>query len=359
MRGKERILASLKGQECDHVSWAPVVDRYFTSSLPAQGYPEVSVPNAIRLMGADIMERHVPTLRTIEHSSIQRRVVREGDLERTTWETPVGCLVEDRRWAPWVSTHVTKFPVATPEEMKIYQYIVEHTSYEENYATFREHERLIGDDGIGTSSGPLSPLANLLEEVCGVEQTYYLLTDATAVVESCLETMHESYKQMYRLMAEGPSVAIFDYEDTSSTIISPALYGMYCAPYLDEYARICHAAGKLYITHMCGKLSAFNEQLRAGEMDGIDSVCPPTTGDIWAHEARQAWGASKLIIGGTEPSALERMSVAETRTYVRQVLDLMPTFRGFILSTGDATAHGTPLANLRAVSEVAAACPWK
>lgn len=359
MTGRERVLASLKGEDCDHLSWAPVVDRYFTSSLPAQGHPEVSVPEAIRMMGADIMERHVPTVRTIEHASIRRRVVREADLERTVCETPVGCLVEERRWAAWYSSHVTKFPVATAEDVKVYQYVVERTTYEEDYATFREHERLIGDEGIATSSGPLSPMVNFLEELCGVENTYYLLTDSPGVVESCLQAMHHNYKQLYRLLAEGPSVAVFDYEDTSSTIISPALYGRYCAPLLDDYARICHHAGKLYITHMCGKLCAFNEQIRHGLMDGVDSVCPPTTGDIWAHEARQAWGDRKLIIGGLEPSALVRMNPAETRTYVERVLDQMPTFRGFILSTGDATAHGTPLENSRAVAEVVTAYPWK
>jgi uroporphyrinogen decarboxylase len=171
--------------------------------------------------------------------------------------------------------------------------------------------------------------------------------------------MHEKNKQMYKLLAEGPSVAIFDYEDTSSTIVSPMLYEKYCARYLDDYARICHDAGKLYITHMCGKLSAFNQQIRVGEMDGIDSVCPPTTGDIWAHEARREWGEEKIILGGLEPSALVCMTADETRAYVTRVLEQMPTFRSFILSTGDATAYGTPLENLETVSAVVAAYGWK
>ena len=359
MTGKERVVASLMGQECDHLSWAPVVDRYFTSSLPAQGFPEVTAVEAIRMMGADVMERHVPTVRTVEHSSVVRRMEREGDLEHVVYETPVGCLIEERRWAPWFSNHVTKFPLVTAEDVKTWQYITEHTYFEEDFATFRERERLISDDGIPTSSGPLSPMVNFLEELCGVENTYYLLMDSPAVVESCLQAMHESYKQMYKLLAEGPSLAIFDYEDTSSTIISPSLYGKYCAPYLDEYAKICHDAGKLYITHMCGKLSAFNDQIRLGQMDGVDSVCPPTTGDLWAHEARQAWGDRKIILGGLEPAALVCMSVAETRAYVTRVLDQMPAFGGFILSTGDATANGTPLENLRAIAEVVAEYPWK
>ncbi|MGD0006353.1 MAG: uroporphyrinogen decarboxylase family protein, partial [Anaerolineaceae bacterium] len=148
-------------------------------------------------------------------------------------------------------------------------------------------------------------------------------------------------------------------EDTSSTILSPAVYRKYCAPVLNEYAEICHSAGKLYLTHMCGKLSAFNPQLKAGLQDGIESVCPPTTGDIWAYEARRAWGAEKIIVGGLEPAALQRMTTAETTDYVTRILDQMPTFRRFILGTGDATAHATPVANLRAISDLVRRYPWK
>ena len=114
---------------------------------------------------------------------------------------------------------------------------------------------------------------------------------------------------------------MIDYENTSSTVMSPAFYRQYSDPFINEYANICHAAGKLFITHMCGKLSAFNRELRQGRQDGVDSLCPPTTGDIWAHEARAAWGGDKIIIGGVEPAALARMDERETRAYVTHVLD--------------------------------------
>jgi uroporphyrinogen-III decarboxylase len=110
---------------------------------------------------------------------------------------------------------------------------------------------------------------------------------------------------------------------------------------------------------MCGKLRAFHTELRQGNQDGFDSLCPPTSGDTWACDARSAWGSEKIIIGGIEPAALARMDADTTRTYVTRVLDQMPTLRRFILSTGDATAYGTPVENLRAVADVVANYPWK
>ncbi len=205
----------------------------------------------------------------------------------------------------------------------------------------------------------MTPLMDFMENLCGIQDTYFLLADHPAEMQACLELMQANNKEAYALIAQGPEEVVICYEDTSSTILSPAVFRKYCAPALNEYAEICHAAGKLFLTHMCGKLSAFNPQLKTGLQDGVESICPPSTGDLWPYDARAAWGSEKLIFGGLEPAALERMTVAETAAYVTDILDQMPTFRRFILGTGDATAHATPVANLRAITDVVGCYPWK
>lgn len=360
MTGKERILATLRGQETDRLCWSPLIDPYFTSSLPAQGYEALSVPDAVRLVGADIIERHCPTIRAVEDDVVVRRVERKEGVERETVETPVGRLTTEKSiGTPGYTSFVSKHLLETIEDVQVYQYVMEHTRYEENFEAFRERARIIGADGIATSSGPMSPIQEFLQTLCGVEKTIYLLADHPAEMQACFAAMHERNKAAYRLLGESPGEVLIAYEDTSSTVISPRYYRKYCAPLIDEYADICHAAGKYYITHMCGKLQAFKADIRSGQQDGIDSVCPPTTGDTWVHEARAAWGPGKIILGGIEPPALARMSVQETRTYIAQVLDQLPTFRRFILSTGDATSHGTPVENLCAVTEVVKSYSWK
>jgi hypothetical protein len=360
MTARERILSTLDGQETDRLCWSPLIDPYFTSSLPEQGYGEKDVPDALRLVGADIIERHSPTVLKVEDTSIVRRVERKSGVEREVIETSVGNLTTERRLSTAGRTdYISKHAIATVEDVKIFQHLMEHTNYREDFHAFRERVRLIGDDGIATSSGPMSPLQEFLQTLCGVENTIYLLMDHQTEVEACFAVMHEKNKEAYKLICQSPTEVVIDYENTSSTVISPRFYRTYCAQLIDEYADLCHEAGKWFITHMCGKLSVFSEQIRHGRQDGVDSVCPPETGDIWAHEARAAWGKEKIIIGGVEPAALVRMSVEETKAYVNRVLDLMPTFRRFILSTGDATAYGTRVEILRAVGEVVAEYGWK
>jgi uroporphyrinogen-III decarboxylase len=359
MNGRERVMASLQGLECDHLCWSPLIDNYFTSSLPAQGFKRGSWSDAARLVGADIIERHTPAVQAVEDGSIHRFVSRSGDRVQELIEGPAGKLVIERGVNAWEATHVTRFPIQTVEDLKIWASIIEHTHHEENFAAFRKRDIEIGADGIATCSTPNTPLMQLMEDLCGIQNTYYLLADHPAEVEACLDQIHEKNLEALRILVDGPAQVIICYEDTSSTILSPAIYRKYCAPILDEYARVCHAGGKLFLTHMCGKLSAFNSQLRDGIQDGIESVCPPSTGDIWAYQARAAWGGEKIIVGGLEPAALERMNPEETRQYVTTILDQMPTFRKFILGTGDATAHATPVANLRMISQVVKSTPWK
>jgi len=359
MTGRERVMASLHGQECDRLCWSPLIDNYFTSSLASQGFQRTDWRDAYRLVVADIIERHTPTIQSFEDDTITRKIISHGSQEVELIETPLGSLTIERGTNAWEAEHVTRFPLRTVADIHTWEYMVEHTRHREDYATFREHDRRIGADGIATTSSPMTPLMQFMENLSGIQDTYYLLTDHPAEMQACLELMRAKNKEAFRLIAQGPEAVVITYEDTSSTILSPAVYRKYCAPVLNEYAEICHAAGKLYLTHMCGKLSAFSPQLKAGLQDGIESVCTPTTGDIWAYEARAAWGADKIIVGGLEPAALERMTAAETTDYVTRILDQMPTFQRFILGTGDATAHATPVANLRAISDLVQRYPWK
>jgi uroporphyrinogen-III decarboxylase len=171
-------------------------------------------------------------------------------------------------------------------------------------------------------------------------------------MKEVFELIHEKNKECYRILFEYPAELIIAYEDTSTTVISPDFYQKYCMKYIDEYARLAAEYDVKYITHMCGKLKQLTDELARGEMDGIDSLCPPTSGDLWAHEARKEIGENKIIIGGIEPASLSRMSAGEVREYVTEVLKKMQPGKNFILSTGDATPHDTPEENMREVAEV-------
>lgn len=348
MTGRERLIAALNRKSVDRLPWSLCMDGYFTSSLPEQGY-SMDLLQTLRYFKNDIMERHVPIFRlTLNGVEVSTR--EKGGERLTRYETPVGNLFEIHRLTgrTW---YLKKPMLETLEDVKVYQWMVERASYEPDYETFVREDNLIGRDGLATPSGPLTPIQALLQHRMRIENTAYMLEDEPEQMKSLFEAMHQLNLKAYRIIAQSPAQVCFTYEDTSTTVLSRNQYVNYCAPCLDEYARIMHQAGKVYIVHMCGKLKGFAGEIGAGCMDGIDSLCPPTTGDFWAHEARASW-PDKVIIGGLEPPFMQRAGEEQMIRYAVNVINRMAPGAGFILSSGDAVSYGTPVVNLRRVTDI-------
>ena len=347
MTGRERILAALHGRETDRMVFSPLIDDYFISSLGQQGHA-MDILQAMRYIGNDIMERHVGMVQTDWRKAERRREERNGEVYQV-FETPVGSVCKKERFVG-KTLFTSKYLIQTIEDVKVLQYLVEHTEMTPAEEEFLRRDREIGADGIATMSGPTCPLQELLQHLAGVENTVYLLADYPDEMEELFDVMHQRKHPISPLLAAYPGEVVFDYEDTSTTVMNRSMYVDYTAPCINDYADLMHRSGKLFIAHMCGKLSGFSTEIGAGRMDGIDSVCPPTTGDLCCWDARAAWGGKKVVIGGIEPPALVRMNEEECLYYTAEIIEKLPFASGFILSTGDAVPYGTPIENLKVIA---------
>jgi len=349
MTSRERIMAALKGGKPDRLPWAPLIDGYFTSSLPIR--PDGTFPDvveAFKMVGADIMERHVPTY-SIDWKSTQHEYINDGSKHIWRISTPVGNL-EQVSVNAGNTRSVTKHLVNSIEELKIMAYIIEKMEFTPDYAYIRQQDTRIGPDGIVTASAEASPIQFVMEQCAGLENAAYLLCDYRREVEALMELIHQRNMERLKIIIDSPAEVIFAYEDTSTTVLSAEWYQKYSSPYINAYADVVNESGKVYITHMCGKLKGFVDLINRDRMHGIDSVCPPETGDMWAHEALEML-PGKVIIGGIDPVALCHMSADETEEYVKKIIEATAPWSNFILSTGDAVAYGTPMENLQRVSK--------
>lgn len=368
MTSKERIKAVFANKLPDRVPWVPLIGRYYVASLPAMGYPiDMFAPaskavfpalkkdlnlaeiEAIRLTGADILYRHVMAYNLVsdrcsyfEHQEQHRT--------RRGWNTPLGQIsetVEMHHGTEYISSYM----IQTPEDLKAYTYVVASMHPEAQYADLIDFTTYIGDDGLATMTGPVTPIQQLLQFTMGVEQTTFAIFDFPEKIAAYLKVQQELNKQIYSLLAKAPGEVVITYEDTSTTVLSPQWYGQYEAPHLNEYADLLNSAGKIPVAHMCGKIALLTDQLARDRYAAIDSMCPPTTGDIEPKEALLQTG--KIIIGGLEPAALVRMSSQQTYEYVVEKLEQVreaKAFNRFMLSSGDSVAAMTPLENLQAVT---------
>lgn len=345
---RERLFNALNKKEVDRLPWSPVIDNYFISSLPQQGY-SFEIIEAMRFIGNDILERHVASPKELTNN-IEVRIEKAGGITRYYHETPVGTIHHDT--CDTAQTVVeSKHRIQTIEDAKVYQYIVENTHFTPDISAYTARAKYIGDDGLPTLSGPASPIQECLQHLAGIENTVYLMGDYPSEMDELFFAIHERNKRCYNVLAQYPCPVVFNYEDTSTTVMSRNMFENYSLPAINDYSKMMCDAGKIFITHMCGKLQGFSELISRCNADGIDSVCPPTTGDVYPWVARRNW-PDKVIIGGIEPPALSRMSIEETLCTVVKIIKNMPTFQGFILSTGDAVPFGTPIENMIAVTRL-------
>ena len=351
---KQRILLALRGEKTDRIPFSPLADNYFASSLEKQNHP-YDLLRALRYIGCEIMERHSPCcdVRYGGDIRVESRPI-EGGKTETHYSTKFG-EIYDRFYFQNGAMYTEKHLLSTVEDVKVMTFIAQNTEYVPRFDLFEERSRCIGEDGIATPTAPCSPIMETLQVLCGLENTTYLLMDEEGSMLEMFDALHRRNREYYRMVARLNSPVVFAYEDTSTTIMSREWFSKFAAPALDDYADILHNADRLYITHMCGKLSGFQHEIADLKSDGIDSVCPPTTGDIECWEAKTAF-RNKVIIGGIEPSSLVMKSEEEILDHVRQICQNMRGIPGFILSTGDAVPHGTSIELLKKINALVQQC---
>ncbi|MDD4797708.1 MAG: uroporphyrinogen decarboxylase family protein [Eubacteriales bacterium] len=351
MSVRERVSAALRCREVDRLPWAPLTDPYFVNSLHLQGFT-MNLQQIMKHMQCDFIERHVCNPKE-SFRNVTVRLEEQPGIRRHHYDTPVGSLYYEQKNSgnTW---YISKYMVASLEDIKVYTYICEHTDYTANLAGFVAREKQLGDDGIATPSGNMSPVQELLQHKSGVENTVYLMADYPDEMDALFDAMHRRNLRQYAELAKYPTDVVIDYEDTSTTVMSKSMLNNYSMPVINEYADAMHACGKLFITHMCGKLTGFVHEVGAGRQDGFDSICPGNTGDLDPWDAREIWGPDKVLIGGIDPPELSRMTVEQCLRTAATVMKKVTNKRGFILSTGDAVPYGTPVPNILAISRLIA-----
>jgi uroporphyrinogen-III decarboxylase len=377
MNSRQRIMAVLEGKKPDRVPWVPLVGRYYIKSLPEMGLPiESFAPmekatgpalreslnlaeiEILRHVGADILRRHVMVWKTA-HRRCKAFERKEDGAVISGFETPKGTIWE-RREEQGGTEYISRHMLESTSDIDIFLEVIRDTRIIPFYDDFLEFEDYIGDDGISSLTGPVSPIQELLQFKMGVQNTSFALIDEPDKMEQLFSELQRLNLDIYQVLAESPAKVAVTYDDTSTTVMSPDWYRRYCMDELDQYSEILHKGGLYHIAHMCGKISLLTDDIKKGAFDGVDSVCPPTTGDLEPGAALEETG--KIIIGGLEPPALVRLDSEQVLAYVEEKLAQVEKVEGgkerFMLCTGDSTAAGTPVENLKAISRYIETRQW-
>ncbi len=355
MTSRERLLAALRGQEVDRLPWSPFL-AYWWDYQP-KALQERGQIAFLRELGADALLRGFVTAFTCsdvqgisQYASFTQPIPNvefhrqeKGGLWQNEFITPVGRLVSTAQHSPDGNTRfMVEHPVKRREDYKILRYIVERMVIRPDYAAVQQEIEQVGEDGL---SVPLispflkTPFQALLEHYVGTEQLIFDLADYPEEVEETLTVMSGKALEAVRISIDSPAQAFISWEDTSTTNISPALFGRYIAPELNRWGAEIHQAGKLLLHHACGHLRALLPMLAKECVDAIESISPPPTGNVELWEARKALGAEMGLIGGIEPVNFVTLDLSQLRAYVQNLIDQMGSQR-YILANSDSCPPG-------------------
>jgi len=373
MSGRERVLAALNGQPVDRIPFTPLFDPYTLLGLPEELTGDTSIniyhPRrqiaALKALGCDLLIRGVATTVAFSASApqlqglgafappVEAKTELKDDELREILTTPVGTLTGIWKFTDRVGTipHFIKYVVNNHEEMEVFHYAVEHFSTEPpqpRYDKFLKIDELLGDEGLPTASMFNSPLMHLIEFVFGLENTYILLNDYRNEFEDILEKMHAAQRRHVEALAASPAPVVIQYENTSSTLLSPKIFRRYCLPYLNNYADILRAAGKIFLIHMCGKLHAMVDDINQGHFNGICDIAPLPTGDLPLDEAA-ARLPGKVVIGGIDATTYICQDAEFVKMEVSSLIERIKPFNGVLLGSGDVTPRGASVENFRII----------
>jgi uroporphyrinogen-III decarboxylase len=356
MTPRERLLAALRGDETDRIPWSPFLAYWWEAQSEAlRNRGDVAF---LQEIGADPLLRGASQLYQVSCPGSETTETVRGRKRHADIHTPVGTLTLEHTYVPNGNTwFLTEHPIKTIDDLKIFQWMNEHTRISPDMDEYVEKRRLLGEGGliipiIGTYMK--SSFQTLVEHWIGTVELTYMLEDHPEPVEECLAVMQAKSAETVRISVQSEAEAFIFWEDSSTTNITPSWFSRYTAPELNQWAGIIHDAGKLLIHHACGHLRDLLPLMAETGIDSIESISPPPTGNIGIWDARAILPEKIGLIGGIEPTVFLYSTYDELEEYVTALMTNM-TQAGrskWILANSDSCPPGVSVEKFKAVTHL-------
>ena len=146
-------------------------------------------------------------------------------------------------------------------------------------------------------------------------------------------------KLVYARSLKGARYDLIEYGGgaASSTVISPAIFDGFVAPYDKPVIEAAHAAGQRIVYHTCGGMMPLLERIAAMGPDAMETFTPAGMGgDVNLAEAKRRIGGKVCMIGGFDQlHFFTGCTPGQTRAEVRRCFAEAGAGGGFILSPSD------------------------
>ncbi len=191
-----------------------------------------------------------------------------------------------------------KWMITDASDFKALCYLEEATTFSFNMDIYDKYYKQVAHLGLPTVFLPRTNIQKLLIELCGVENTFYLLADHPEVVEDYFKVLSKSQEGMLKIMAESP-IEWIDYGDNLHCKILPDyMFEKYILPEYEKRGDILHKSGKFLFSHWDGDVKGYLKYAKTCFLDGIEAITPIPQGDVTIEEVKDALGDEIVLIDG-------------------------------------------------------------
>jgi len=371
MTSRERMLIALAHGTPDRVPCSPDISNMIPCRLTGKPFWEVlyygrppiwkAYIDAARYFGIDAFFFHASpghnpratchVERTITHQLADRLVV------DTCYHTPAGDAHEEWTFMIGDSESCTRKAFdSIKQAMPILRHILS-PDMDGDFAPTEEMKHYInGEFAIGGyCNTPMLPYHWLHGQLEAAVVEYY---DDPEVMHEYRELFHRYNVRKAELFLDYGVEFLLIESSGSLTMQSLDIVRDMQLPTLQTITRMCREAGVPSMFHCCGRSRALLPMLaEETQLDGIQPLeCPPT-GDIDMPEVKRAFGQRLVLMGNLNtPELMLRATPDDVYRAACELIEHCKPGGGFILSTGDQCGRDTPDDNLRAMLRAVQDC---
>jgi len=279
----------------------------------------------------------------------------ETDHYITTITSPSGTIETIHRdlWeaGELVNRRIEKYPVATPQDLRVLIDAVERTHFRANQETFLRAARAVGHRAEPTLFLSSSGFTDLIKHWAGLPGTFYLLADHPDAVQAYLEACDRRDDRLLQAALQLPC-RIFNLGDhATNEFTPPRILERYMLPRWQRISKLLHAHGRFVHSHWDGNARHILRYLPETGLDAVEALSPEPMGDITLEQIKAAVG-DKLVCLDLLPAIhfLPHYSTAELLDLARKAIDMFAP--RLILGISDEISQVGQIEKVEAITEL-------
>ncbi len=355
MNFRERTLAIFAHEPVDNVVYQPRIEHWYNVNK-AQGtlpdrYRDMSQIDVYDDLGISVRSYNFfnGCLRCADDPNVKCEYEQHDNTSVSRWVTPVGSIEAHGRHTS-LASHTDKFPVETPDDAKVMEYILRGRKWWFDQEAFDKGDALLGDRAAPMLFIPRINLQRMFVEIMGVENTFYAMADDLPMVERLITALDESDESMLKVMAESP-IPIINYGDNvDHHFMTPSLFERYVLPQYQKRCDMFRAAGKFTNAHWDGSVKNLLPYCQETRLDGIEAITPIPQGDVTIAEAKEAMGDMVLLDGIPMTWFLSHEKNEDLERVTREVIETFSP--NLILGISDEPSPVCDIEKVRLVAEI-------